>query len=703
MNRKKQLFINTIAACCAVPFAASASDDVPGTEAHVNNVEAGVGYVSEDAWKFGQYNGLYQKGPYLIADVDYKKKTDDRNYLDIRGTNLGLESRYLRVDAGVQGQQEYFFVYDELPSYKNNTAQTPYLGVDSSTLTLPSGYTPENMNAYLNPLELKTERQRFDLGAAFLSSKHWKFDVNVSHQNKTGVAQTGSTLAPTSSGTIVAGTIGALLPEPIDYETNIMNAGIHFSGENSNFSLIYQVSLFDNDKNALVWQNPYSPTVPATSDYGRMALAPSNQLHQISFNGGYTLQNRTRLTGTVSVGRSTQNETLQPFDVNGIGGPLPRSSAEAEVWLTKVGLRIASRPTRKLRLSGEYRYDGRDNQTPVDTWNYVIADGLLASDVGKTATNTPLSWQKHLLDLEANYRLTSKSSLKGGYRYAKANRQYEDAEIEREQTVEQSLLAKWKYRPTSIVDFAIYGEAGKRNGSNYTAMPTENPALRKFYLADRQRDMLGGQVNLMPSNRLSLGLKVEYMDDDYQNSEIGLTAATQGNATLDLSYLVAENFTTYAYYTYEDISSDQAGQGTLTGQGQNNSTASLWQADIDDRINTVGLGAKITKLNNKWDIGADLTYNNSTGTIALQSDDPGYVISQYPDLQTSLSVVQLWTTYRYNKQLTYRFSYWFQDYSADNWAVDGLEPDSISNLLLMGEETLDYHVHVFGASAIYNF
>jgi MtrB/PioB family decaheme-associated outer membrane protein len=701
MSSKKQLFINAIAACCAVPLAATASDDVPGTEAHVNNLEVGVGYVSDDAWKFGQYNGLYEKGPYLIADIDYKKKTENRNYLDIRGTNLGLESRYLRVDAGVQGQQEYYFVYDELPSYQNNTAQTPYLGVDSPTLTLPAGYTPADMNAYMNSLELKTRRERFDLGAAFLSSKHWKFDVKVSHQNKTGVVQSGSTLAPTSSGSIVAGTVSALLPAPVDYKTNIMDAGIHYSGEKSNFSLIYQVSLFDNDNSALVWQNPYAPTVPATSDYGRMALAPSNQLHQISFNGGYTFDYRTRITGIASVGRSTQNETLQPFDVNGVGGPLPRSSAEAEVWLTKLGLRITSRVTQKLRLSGEYRYDGRDNQTPVDNWNYVIADGLLASDVGKTATNTPLSWQKHLLDLEANYRLTSRSSLQGGYKYAKANRQYEDAEIEREQTVEQSLLAKWKYRPTSIVDFAIYGEAGNRSGSNYTAMPTENPALRKFYLADRQRGMLGGRINLMPTNRLNLGLKVEYMDDDYQNSEIGLTAATQGNATLDLSYLIAENFTTYAYYTYENISSDQAGQGTTSGPGLGTDT--LWQANIDDRINTVGLGAKITKLNNKWDIGADLTYNNSTGTIDLQSADPALSISQYPDLTTSLSVVQLWTTYRYNKQLTYKLSYWFQDYKADNWAVDGLEPDSISNLLLMGEETLDYHVHVIGASAIYSF
>jgi hypothetical protein len=96
--------------------------------------------------------------------------------------------------------------------------------------------------------------------------------------------------------------------------------------------------------------------------------------------------------------------------------------------------------------------------------------------------------------------------------------------------------------------------------ANIPAQPNENPALRKFYLADRQRGMLGGLINVMPTDRLNLGLRAEYMNDDYQNSEVGLTGANQANATLDLSYLVADNTTTYAYYTYEDIRSEQVGR-----------------------------------------------------------------------------------------------------------------------------------------------
>ncbi len=701
MNSKKLLLVTSVTLCTAsVPFAI-AEDDVPGAEPHVSDIEFGVGYVSDDAWKFGQYNGLYEKGPYVILDVDYQKKSDDRRYLDIRGTNLGLESRYLRLDAGVQGQQEYFFVYDELPNYQNNTGLTPYLGVESSTLTLPAGYTAANLNAYLNPVELQTKRQRFDLGAAFLTSKSWKFDIKVSHQNKKGVQQSGSVLAPTAVGSIVAGTTGALLPEPIDYTTNMMDAGVHYYNKQANLSLIYHVSLFENENDALVWQNPYFPTAPATSQFGRMGLAPSNQLHQVSVNGGYNFKNRTRLTGVVSIGRSTQNENLLAYDVNGTGGALPRTSAEAEVWLTKVGLKLSGKANRKLRLSGEYRYDGRDNRTPVDTWDYVIADGILASTAAKTSVNTPLNWKKHLVDLDANYRINSKQSIRGGYKYRNTNREYEGGEIEREKTAENILHAKWKYRPTMSVDLAVFGEASNRDGSEYSAQPNENPALRKFYLADRQRGMIGGLINVMPTDRLNLGLRAEYMNDDYQNSEVGLTGAKQGNATLDLSYLVAENTTTYAYYTYEDIRSEQVGQGTSAGPGLG--TTNLWQADFDDTIHTAGIGAKVTGLNNKWDIGADLTYSRATGAIDLSTEDTALNVTQYPDLKTQLGSLKLWTTYRQNKNLSYKVSYWFEDYKADNWALDGLDPDSLTNMLLMGEETLDYRVHVVGASAIYNF
>ncbi|MDX1334550.1 MAG: MtrB/PioB family decaheme-associated outer membrane protein, partial [Gammaproteobacteria bacterium] len=382
MDKKFQTFIATLATLSLTsPVFSESLDDDPGEEIHFNDIELGVGYVSDSAWKFGQYNGLHDEGAYAIANLHYKNTNNDNaRYVDIRGTNLGLESRYLRLDAGVQGQQEYFFVYDELPNYQNNTGLSPYQGIGSSTLTLPAGYDWSTLDSYLNPVELKTKRKRFDFGAAFLTSKSWKFDIKASHETKEGVQQIGGPLTYNASSQIVGGTVSTLLPEPIDYETNEMDVGIHYSHEKGQLDLVYHVSLFDNDNESLTWQYPFTgypfdPALPAASyaANGRLALAPSNQHHQVTLSGGYNLPSQTRFTGLVSIGRSTQNEDLLPYGTES-GGALPRDTAETEVWTTKVGLKLASRPAKKLRLSGEYRYDGRDNQTPVDTWDYVLAD-----------------------------------------------------------------------------------------------------------------------------------------------------------------------------------------------------------------------------------------------------------------------------------------------------------------------------------------
>ena len=50
--------------------------------------------------------------------------------------------------------------------------------------------------------------------------------------------------------------------------------------------------------------------------------------------------------------------------------------------------------------------------------------------------------------------------------------------------------------------------------------------------------------------------------------------------------------------------------------------------------------------------------------------------------------------------------FWFEEYTADNWAVDGLQPYDpavVENTLLPGNETLDYNVYVITASASYKF
>ena len=179
---------------------------------------------------------------------------------------------------------------------------------------------------------------------------------------------------------------------------------------------------------------------------------------------------------------------------------------------------------------------------------------------------------------------------------------------------------------------------------------------------------------------------------------IGLTEAIQPVYTIDFSYQPRHHITTYGYYTYENIESSQAGSALGT-------TTADWEADFEDTFDTIGLGAKWTDLG-KWELGADIVFSKSNGASQMKDlINPG-TEGQYPDTKTELTSIKLWTDYRHSKQLSYKLGFWIEDYSADNWAIDGLQPYdplAVENTLLLGNETLDYNVYVITASATYRY
>jgi MtrB/PioB family decaheme-associated outer membrane protein len=651
---------------------ASAAQDESATL--VSQVELGIGYLGEDAYRFGRYNGLEEEGPYLVGNVDATRFREDGGFWDLRGTNLGLDSRYLRLEGGFQG-----------------TASTPFLGIGSGMLTLPAGFDINtNLNSSLQPLDIETERERLGLGARFIAKKYWTLDVAFRHETKDGVDRIGGAIAGTPGsggpgGGVLGNTTASLMPEPIDYTTQLVDVTLHYAKDKAQLDIAYHLSLFDNGEKSLQWEDPFSPTT-----LGSQALAPDNEFHQLKVTGSYLLPYKSQLTGMISRGRMTQDQDFQPYTVTSPTLP-QRTSLDGEVWLTTAQLKLASRPQPKLRLTAEYRFDERDNDSSVATYNTIVADSFPTT----AATNRPLSYERNQVDLTANYRINTSMSLRGGYSYDDMSRDYTDAE--REDTREHSVFAKWKLKPHADVDLALYADYGDRDGSDYNPPPLiENPAMRKYYLADRERTRVGASVDFQASDRLSLSTSTDYIRDDYHNSEIGLTEATQPTWTVDISWQPRKNVTTYAYYTREDIESSQAGSELAT-------TTPDWTADFTDTVDTFGGGAKITGIRNKWDMGADLVYSSATGEVDLVNLTPGGTATPYPDLETSLTSVKLWAEYRHRKGLSYRLGYWYERFEADDWAVDNLQADSIANLLLLDEETPDYDAHVVSASVIYHF
>jgi hypothetical protein len=75
----------------------------------------------------------------------------------------------------------------------------------------------------------------------------------------------------------------------------------------------------------------------------------------------------------------------------------------------------------------------------------------------------------------------------------------------------------------------------------------------------------------------------------------------------------------------------------------------------------------------------------------------------YPTLENRLHSIRLYGLYHLRKDLGLRLSYWYEDYESTDWALDGLDPNSVNGVLLLGNDSPDYNDHVVTASLRYNF
>jgi MtrB/PioB family decaheme-associated outer membrane protein len=690
----------------------------------------GLGYIKDDAYHFGRYNGMIDQGPYLIGDIKAKSYSDDGGFWRLRGTNLGLDSRYMRFDAGVQGNQQFFIEYDQFPDYENNTATTPFINPGSTELILPDGYSASDLDNYLLPFDQQTERQRLGVGAKIFFKSRWELSGNVSHETKDGTDWVGGAVGPSIPDNIFKYTNGALLPEPVDFETDKLNATLHYNGQDTQMEFAYNGSFFYNNNDSLSWTDPLENPActckpgkdgcPPRNECGelyrpnRMSLEPDNQMHQVSALVAHALSPTNRLTALASVSRLTQDDKFLPYSVDDTVDSLPTDSPDAEVWLYRGQIKLASRPTRKLRLSAQYSYDERDNNTDRNPYYYVIADGVSGDEVlGHTFPryNNPLSYTRNKVDLTANYYINSTYSLSGGYQYNVMKRDYEDNV--RKTARENTLTGKFKIKANSEFNIDLYGEIGRRNGSEYLTRLNENELLRVFYMADVEHEKTGVAISYMPLDRLSFSLTTEYVNDDYVESEIGLKNSNQRSALFDTSYRFTDKVSTHVFYNYEESDINLANENYEQEKG----SFDVWEADMLDQTHSFGLGLSVTGLENKWDAGVDWVYTRSrgniemTGYVAPVDPNTGGIIGpflpieaqQFPDLKTSLSSVQLWAKYHYSEKIAYKLSYWYEEYNTEDWMVDNLTNDSISQYLLLGENRLDYSQHVVGLSVSMKF
>ncbi len=875
----KAVVRGALLAWVVLPGAPVAADDaVAQLTQPTNTVEVGAGYVTQQSFKFGEFNGLFDKGLFgnLALDVrgGSRYDSDDATRWRIVGTDLGLNLRNLSAEYGRQGKFRISFGVDQLERKRSDSYQTPYLGAGSGNLTLPgnwlksivpqvsgsggnfrglspdTGLAPSLINGVPTPptaaqqttvrniiaadapafhdVDLDTKRTAYNAAFSYAIDPGWELKVSARHETKTG-------LKPMGTVTSQAGEYSAIIPDPIDQTTEQYNASLNYTGEHAFSQAAYYGSMFKNSIRSITWQDANDPTKAAT-----MGSAPDNDFHQLSWTGGYRFSQGMKLVLFGSYARNTQDDAfIADAQNHQLPLGLPASSLKGLVVSKAFNAKFTAKPVKGLDLAASYKFDDRDNSTAVRTYFFQDANearsagasafnaalGLAPNTLGTNINiyaNRPYSKKINQLNLDANYAVAKGQFLKGGYEYQQIDRKCDgswincaDAPKAREQTLRvewsanlvENLSARLSYaRSQRRVDYdenaflalvpmanvipaggatisayqylLLTGLTGFGPVAGFPATPLSGNAaifspnnnilpqalygsrnninelagMRRFNMADRNRDKVRGIVNWDASEKLSLQGGVDYSRDAYDNSVYGLKKAKNWAANLDGTYAVSADLTASAFFSHENLRSESAGisyasnsSTAFVGQAGNtivsggcfttvvdkNKNAKIdpclnWSTDMRDEVDTLGAGFEYKNLmTGKLDLSADLVYTDAKTKIgvaggsyvnnpaalaapapALPPGTPAVFFIEAADLPTVTTKTieaRLNGEYALGKSSALSLFYWYQRLRATDYAYDGMQFGSLTAVMPSSEQAPSYSVHVFGVSYIFHW
>jgi MtrB/PioB family decaheme-associated outer membrane protein len=692
-HRRRLDFGVCVALGCLVLAAARASAEQPDTSLWACelcvpssgweiDIMAGPAYVSDSAYKFGDFTGLEDDGVYLFGDVFARYWGPEAQYMRLDGYRLGQDSAALFVEGGKLSRYQLQAGYQGIPRKIFDTTWTPFRDNGTDRLTLPAGWVDAastqgmtELNSSLQGVDIERDWDIYTAGLSFTPTSRWEFDVDYRRQERDG-------------NSIYSGAVfiirAAELVRPIEYEVDELEAAVAYRTDDWQIRLSYLGSFFENKNSSITWDNAYNEQ----PDTVQMALPPDNRSNQISLAGSILLPANSTLTGRLSYGRMKQDEKLLPYTTNTtlFTSPLPREQVDGQVDTSNLNLRLTSSPVNTFTVQGEFRFHERDNKTAEDIYDYVVTDTY---NPVNSATNIAYDFKRYDYKLRGEYRFTRKARLHAGYNFQR----FERPQQERKQTDTGRLWARVKLRPGRMIDADVELYNEDRDGSQYKpisdVLAPENSLMRKYNMADRKRRGLRTFMSIYSGDRANIGLDAEFTRDDYENSEIGLNDSNFKHYGVDLSYLLSRDVSAYAAFAYEKIESKQSNSLTVAAAG--------WVAQSDDKFYTGTIGLRYPSIIGRLGADIEYTYTSSSGDIMSNSSD------SFPELQSKHHQLKLELDYPHSDALSLKFGFLYEKYDTDDWALQDIEPDTVSSLLSLGADPYNYSNYVLFLGLRYIF
>lgn len=696
-------FLITLAVASVLSAAGAAAADVaaapdtsewtcskcPYDRGYRSGVELGGAYVDEDSAKFGDYTGLDEKGGYVIANAEGRASEESGYVLEYELTDLGLDSREARLAGGKQGQYEFELFYDAIPHRIWDTTATPFGGNGSGNLTLPSGWVDAGytdgmtaLDSSLRNVDVGFDRDRYGAAGSYRFSDNLVFGLDYRRDQRDGTrAQLAS-----------FGSASTQLLRPVDDATDRLDATVRYQGKNWYMQAGYFGSIYDTQAASLRWDNPFTAMVPG-ANVGQMAMAPDNQYHEFAVTAGwFGLPGHATVALSLASGKGTQDTGFLPYTSNPqlVTDALPARNLDGEMSVTRADLTVTARPMDKLRLRGSVAYDERDNDTKQRTWTSIVHTDLFP--VLDDRVNPVYGFERLRLSGSADYQVYDELTVGAGGEFRTLDRTGTAQEVKSEE-----LADGWgsvQYRPTGFFGMVLKGGAMERTPDKYepdAAGTGQNPLLRKYNQAYLYRSYGEGIANLtLGSLPITLGANAFYGDDSYTLSTIGATTGLDRRYGVDVTWAMNDKLSLYASAGEEKIDAKRQGSQAFAQPD--------WRWVLEDNFETYGAGLRAQPAE-KVAVDLDYTYAKGTSRTELVGVNGG----TFPANRSEFSSLRADVTYAMSERVDLAFTWRYETFESSDWALQGIDPATLGNVLALGADPYDYDVNYFGASVRYYF
>ncbi|RPI57629.1 MAG: hypothetical protein EHM55_01205 [Acidobacteria bacterium] len=625
----------SIAALVLVPWIASAQTAAPsevvgaGVGPNGGTIDFGVRGTSVrgDPARYERYRDLGD-GPFIGA---LRLNREANGWVMALGAdNVGRRDQ--RFDGGLvrPGTFKGYAMWDQIPMLLSRTTRTLFTedfdnpqgvltiadGLQSQVQTTPASIL-QTFNSNAREFATKSRRHRGLGGFEYIATPELTIRSQVQYTDRQGTLPYGGSFGHSSL---------VELPAPIDHRLVDVDANAEYSRGAVMLRAGYTGSFFHNESTTVTFDNPFRLTdIAGTPSRGRSSLPPSNTFLSVNGMASVKMPGRSRATAYVSMGQlKDAGDPLMPQTINSANttAPLERDRVNGEARTSAVNLTFVSRPTRYADVNVRYRTYDYDNRTPAFSMTQRVS-----YDNAPSAVTTPVHTEafgvlRHTLD--ADFKMTALRFATAGVGFSRlqeerTHRIFESTTENVVRVIFDSVGNGWFSLRTKFEHAERRGE-GIEHGELELAAINEQPGMRHFDIAPRDRNRVTVLGSVTPSGVLSFSASVAAGKDDYRlelpetktppNSLFGLRDNTHQVVTFGLDAVPSNRVTLGASYSFEHYNalnrSRQASPGVeFTDPSRN------WSAEGTDHVHSVILTAGVNRIADKADLQFTYDFNRA--------------------------------------------------------------------------------------------